>query len=312
MEESFCLDENVIRQLPQGTIVSSTSQLNLSTWTTIVKIKTFLADGTPKNYFLKYAQLDAGRTMMRGEYYSMNELHSYMPASIPKPLGYGKFNAEGPSTYYILYDFIKFKEKDLDAEILCTKIVNLHRSSTSPKGKFGFHVRTCNGRTPQPTEWDDSWTSFFTKMITYIMAEDIKINGPWPEFERLGESITRVVIPRLIGVLERDGRYIKPCLIHGDLWEGNTGTSSETGELIMFDAGAYYAHNEMEIADWRCSHNKVHDDIYRETYLQMWNNGTIETDEEWDDRNRMYSVYYEIMFSVNHMRNNRGWEKRQL
>ena len=153
---------------------------------------------------------------MRGGYYSMNELHGYMPASIPKPLGYGKFNAEDPSTYYI-YNFIRFKEKNLDAQILCTGIVNLHRSSTSTHGKFRFHVRTCNGRTPQPTQWEDSWTSLFTKMITYIISEDIKINGPWPEFERLGESITRVVIPRLIGILEPDGRYIKPCLTYEDL-----------------------------------------------------------------------------------------------
>ena len=93
-----------------------------------------------KDYFYKYAQADAGRTMMQDEYYSMNELHGYMAASLPKPLGYGKFIAEGPSTYFILYDFVKFKEKDLDAEILCTKIVDLHRSSTSPNGKFGFQV----------------------------------------------------------------------------------------------------------------------------------------------------------------------------
>ena len=65
---------------------------------------------------------------------------------------------------------------------------------------------------------------------------------------------------------------------------------------------------DMEIADWRCPHNRVHDDIYKDMYLRMWYeiNGKGQPEEEWDDRNRMYSVYYEIDVSVNHMRNNRG------
>lgn len=37
-------------------------------------------------------------------------------------------------------------------------------------------------------------------------------------------------------------------LIHGDLWGGNMGTLLETGEIVLFDAGCYYAHNEMDIA----------------------------------------------------------------
>ena len=50
---------------------------------------------------------------------------------------------------------------------------------------------------------------------------------------------------------------MKPSLIHADLWEGSTGTAYDTGEIILFDAGSYYAHNEMEIGDWRCPYNKV-------------------------------------------------------
>ncbi len=41
------------------------------------------------------------------------------------------------------------------------------------------------------------------------------------------------------------------------IWEGNIGTSYEMGGIILFDAGSYYAYNEMEIGDWRCSYNKV-------------------------------------------------------
>lgn len=70
-------------------------------------------------------------------------------------------------------------------------------------------------------------------------------------------------------MLEADGRSIKPCLIHGEIWEGNIETLKETGDMYRFDSGAYYAHNEMEIAGWRCSYNRISDLIYTETYFEM-------------------------------------------
>ena len=55
----------------------------------------------------------------------------------------------------------------------------------------------------------------------------------------------------------------------------------------------------MEIGDWRCPYNKVNSKVYTKTYLRKY--GMSEPTEEWDDRNRMYSVYYDIIYSVNHM-----------
>ncbi|KAL8815317.1 MAG: hypothetical protein Q9191_008470, partial [Dirinaria sp. TL-2023a] len=185
-----------------------------------------------------------------------------------------------------------------DPERLCALINDLHRNSVSPTGKFGFHVRTCNGWTSQAVEWESSWTTCFTNMMVHVLAEDFRANGPWPELERIGTITVSQVIPRLIGAVERDGRSVKPCLIHADLWEGNTGISCETGGIILFDAGSYYAHNEMEIGDWRCPYNKVHEKVYTETYLRYY--PASEPAEEWDDRNRMYSVYFDIICSINH------------
>lgn len=63
--------------------------------------------------------------------------------------------------------------------------------------------------------------------------------------ERATEQVITKVVPYLIGDLRHLGKPIKPCLIHGDIWEPNLGTDLETGDLIIFDAGSYYAHNEM-------------------------------------------------------------------
>jgi fructosamine-3-kinase len=135
--------------------------------------------------------------------------------------------------------------------------------------------------------------------MAHVMKLDFETNGAWTELEKVEEQTLSVVIPRLIGALEREGRSVKPCLIHADLWEGNTGTSCETGDIYLFDAGSYYAHNEMEVADWRCPYNKINSKVYTRTYLRLY--GMSEPTDEWDDRNRMYSVYYDIIYSVNHM-----------
>ncbi len=261
IEGDFPLDENVITQFPRGTRVLSADRYESSAWTITARITTELADGTPMNYFRKCATEDAGRAMMEGEYWAMTEPYKIIPVAIPKPLAGGKFETGSPETYFFLCEFVELSNQIPDPDELCVRVIELHRNSISPTGKFGFHMRTCNGRTPQAIEWDSSWTSFFTKFMVHVMAEDFKTNGSWPELEQVEEGIVSRVISRLIGALETDGRSVKPCLIHGDLWEGNISTSFKTGG-ISFDAGSYYAHNELEIGDLRCPYNKVSSKVY--------------------------------------------------
>ena len=73
--------------------------------------------------------------------------------------------------------------------------------------------------------------------------------------------------PRLLGNLRHKGEPIKPCIIHGDLWEPSLGINKKTGDLVMYDASSYYAHNEMDLGQWRaefCSH--VREQVYKDRY----------------------------------------------
>jgi fructosamine-3-kinase len=74
------------------------------------------------------------------------------------------------------------------------------------------------------------------------------------------------VIPRLLELLQCNGRGIKSCLVHGDLWDENTATDMDTGELFVFDAGSFYAHNEYEIGNWRARRHRLSDRVYVEQY----------------------------------------------
>lgn len=294
----FSLDENVVAKFPEGTKFLSAYRFGTSAWTATARLHIELPNGSQTRLFIKCATEDIGRILMEGEFNAMSELYKTMPSFVPKPHSWGKYRAENPDTYFFLSQYIDMSDRVPDPNQLCFKLARLHRSSISPTGQFGFHVTTCQGRIPQAVAWESSWTTFFTKLLEHVINLDFETNGYWEELDQLEKRTISHVIPRLIGNLERDGRSVKPTLIHADLWEGNTGTSYETGDIYIFDSGAFYAHNEMEIGDWRCHYNKIHNKVYTRTYLRHY--GPSEPSEEWDDRNRMYCTYYNIIYSVNH------------
>ena len=90
---------------------------------------------------------------------------------------------------------------------------------------------------------------------------------------------------------------------HADLRVGSTGTSYETRDICLFDSGAYYVHNEMEIGDWRRPYNKVNSKIYTKTYPKIW--GMSEPAER-NDRNQIYSEYSDLIYSCIHMMQGRS------
>ncbi|KAI1311522.1 hypothetical protein F5Y03DRAFT_391609 [Xylaria venustula] len=107
------------------------------------------------------------------------------------------------------------------------------------------------------------------------------------------------VIPRLLGVLQSDGRDIQAALVHGDLWERNVGIDIETGEAVVFDPGCTYAHNEMEFGTWRCTWPFYFNcPVYTRMYQKHIE--PSEPAEEWDDRNRLYSTHQYLTDSAGH------------
>jgi fructosamine-3-kinase len=170
------------------------------------------------------------------------------------------------------------------------ELAEMHRKSTSPTGKFGFHIKTMAGTLPQHTDgWSDSWEEIFVKMFGYFLDLDGKTNEPWPELEHLKHLTRARVIPRLLRPLQSHGRNIKPCLVHGDLWDGNCAADKETGKPFIFDGQAFYAHNEYELGLWRMPRHRLSsNDVYAKQYLQ--NFPASEPAEDWDARNLLYSL----------------------
>ncbi|KAI0888131.1 Fructosamine/Ketosamine-3-kinase [Annulohypoxylon maeteangense] len=286
MSEVIQLDPAIVRALKSGEKVVEVQQYGTSSWASTARVDVQGADDSSGAYFLKTLKTEDAAERVLGEYRAMLEIHSTSPNFAPQPRAYGKCDNE--NAYFFLCDYLTINHDLPNAVQLGKKLAELHHKSISPTGKFGFHVTTFDGKLPLNTTWDSNWTSFFKKLMLDVYKLDTEINGFWKPLDDVMQITLEKLIPRLLDPLIADGRSIKPCLIHGDLWESNIGTDAHTGELYIFDACSYYAHHEKEVGIWRCEHHQMKAKEYRNEYFKNYK--PSEPVEEFDDRNRLYSV----------------------
>ncbi|KAH8761023.1 Fructosamine kinase-domain-containing protein [Diaporthe sp. PMI_573] len=302
IDGDFALHSTVTEVMPKGTKVISAETWGLSAWTKTAKISTELPDGKTQRYFLKCASGKLAKIHMWGEHHSATVIDSKVPGFGPEPVGKGEFIDEaGKQVYFYLQ---KYHDMDVqtppDPAGLASAVAELHTKATSPNGKFGYPLVTGRGSVDRTEHWSDSWADQFTHLLKDLIKLDNQVNGPWPEYDAACKQLMDGVIPRLLGALQSEGRTIVPALCHGDLWEGNVATDMETGKVIIFDPDeCMYAHNEIEFGTWRCSwatHFKS------PAYIQHYQMEVepSEPAEEWDDRNRLYSIKTAICDSAGH------------
>ncbi|KAI0186485.1 Fructosamine kinase-domain-containing protein [Xylaria flabelliformis] len=261
------VDPAVSAVLLKGCQVTYTEEHGVSFWANTGRIDVQLVDGRPESFFIKVISGDVGKNMTRTEFKSMSSSHETIP-----------------DTHFFLYEFREMSETMPDPHKFCARLAALHQNSKSADGKFGYHIATYSGNLPQMTEWETSWEVFFTKNL-----------NPDPEFDVLLPVLFDTVIPRLLGPLESEGRSVKPCLVHGDLWYANSGIDDNTGESVIFDACCFYAHNEYEFGQWRPACNRFgpeYLEAYRD-YVQI-----SPPEEDYDSRLDLYKLRFNTHVSA--------------
>ncbi len=152
--------------------------------------------------------------------------------------------------------------------MLANRLADLHQRSRSPTGKFGFHFATCHAKVAQKVDsWEESWCTLFSKHLGHFM-DLAKSFLDWPEFNVLCRVTLDKVVPRLLLPLQADGRVLKPCLIHGDCWDGNTAMDIRTGEAFTFDVCSFYGHNEYDTGNWRAPRHQLSNKAYIRNYIE--------------------------------------------
>ncbi|KAI9703666.1 MAG: hypothetical protein M1836_007436 [Candelina mexicana] len=281
-------------ELPQGSRIKDISPCGASYWTRTAEIETEQMDGTQLSFFLKVTQNDTGKAMVFGEFVSMKALHDTLPYFSPTPFAWGSY-ASDPNIHFFLCGFVDMAKDLPDIQSFAASLAELHLKGLSPNGKYGFSVPTLQGTVPQYTDWTDSWEEFFSKSIRLVMENEERSQGPDPEMKQLCEATLNIVVPRLLRPLETGGRQIKPCLVHGDVWDGNVSTDIETNTPIIFDAACIYAHNEIELAPLRPARHQM-GKPYVDAYFEYFPISAPEEDQ--DDRNALYCLRWDLNCST--------------
>lgn len=222
------------------------------------------------------------------------------PGLVPEPVGWGMYTLDGREYYFYVGHY---HDLDLSAApdpiAFAARVAEFHSNGKSPTGMFGFPVPTTIGIMQRTVDWDSSWANSFTKQLQDVLGYDNTTNGPWPELQTAADHLIEAVIPRLLGALQSEGREIVPALVHGDLWGHNVGIDMESGDIVVFDPGCTYAHSEMEFGTWRCSWASH---FASPMYLRMYQRHIEPSEpvEEWDDRNRLYSIHPYLVDSAGH------------
>lgn len=196
----------------------------------------------------------------------MRLIHQIVPSFVPKPIAWGTTSAD-PDRHFILFTFHDLQPEGslpppdrvafAAAQLHQLSHLHLHSDNAAPRlGKFGFHITTYNGTLKQDNTWTDTWEEFYTRgMVRMLQLEEESHNsgpsggsGACQELRQVAKPFLEKVIPRLLRPLETNGRSIQPVLLHGDLWIGNVAARKDTGEVIMFDASAFWGHNECTLA----------------------------------------------------------------
>ncbi|KAI0147357.1 Fructosamine kinase-domain-containing protein [Xylariaceae sp. FL1272] len=333
------LDPEVICFLDPHANVTSVERSGQSGWCRTFKIST-----STRSYFLKDCDdIEFAEPMFKGEFAALKHLHDKMPTACPRPFGYGQYK-NSPGTWFLLMDFLDFAKEDslrdkiiqddcspseqcAEAAILSPKkdaciqlptakqiaqfVSEMHTrtTGTSPGGTFGFEVPTCHGKFIQPNDWNSSWSQYFSNLLTLIFEMDIKNNSASSEYKEAFKTLREHVIPRLLEPLQADGRILNPCLVHGDLWEGNMGLSKETGEPMVYDPALLYAHREFELGMWRTTFIP-HDSgqSYRGHYRNLV--PPSEPQEDYEDRIVLYSLFFNISHSAHWPKVSRQTQQR--
>ncbi|KAL8866362.1 MAG: hypothetical protein Q9174_006349 [Haloplaca sp. 1 TL-2023] len=283
------IDENVLAKLPEGSQPLGIQSCGESYFTRGAKISTKQPDGSSLFFFLKVALV---KDMISAEFISQSTLYAAVPDFTPKPYGWGTYAAD-PSIHFFLCAFVDMEEVKLpDRQKFAKSLATLHTITSSPTGLYGFHVSSSQGKIPQFSDWTDTWEEFFSRTLQQLVENEEKAQGVDAEMQRLLHALFKKVIPRLLRPLETGGRSIRPCLVHGDIWDGNVATDKDTDHPVIFDSACLYAHNEYELAPLRPTRHRMQRE-YIDAYFEKVKKS--EPEEDCDDRNVLYCLCIETM-----------------
>ena len=178
----------------------------------------------------------------------------------PKPLAHGAAGGQA----YLLLEYLELNGHG-DFADLGRMLAHAHRK---PGPRFGWERDNYIGSTPQVNGWCDDWTEFW---VTRRLEPQISLA------RNKGFDLSLPSV-RLLG-----NHRPQPALLHGDLWSGNAGFTSEGP--VVFDPAVYYGDREADLAM-----TELFGGFPREFYDAY--NEAFPLDAGYEKRKHLYNLYH--------------------
>ncbi|CAH0044531.1 unnamed protein product [Clonostachys solani] len=245
------IPKDMCPELPQGAIVKSCRGHGASNWNRTARLD-FEIEGQTRSYFLKILTGPKGCPMVHGEYESMRLIHESVPKFSPMPLAWG--SCADPTQHFILFTFHELSQGLPPIPQFVNAVAQLHTVKRNPSGKFGFHITTYNGTLAQDNTWCDTWEEFYVKGMERILGLEEEARGPSSELRKI-----------LVPFLSKAGN----------------------SDPLMFDASAFWGHNEYELSTMRPLSNEWARECVESYHALIPKSEPI---EDWDARNSLYAI----------------------
>lgn len=182
-------------------------------------------------YFVKINQASYS-SMFSAEALGLQQMYDTATIRVPKPICYGTTS----NNCYLVLEWLDIGSGGNKAwEEMGRHLAAMHKVK---QNRFGWDMNNTIGSTPQINTWTDSWIEFYTQhRLGYQFKLGRRKGGQFPQAEEL-----LAAIPELLA-----GHEVQPSLVHGDLWGGNAGCTSD-GTPVIFDPATYYGDREVDIA----------------------------------------------------------------
>jgi fructosamine-3-kinase len=114
-------------------------------------------------------------------------------------------------------------------------LAELHKTQTQQM--YGWQEDNFIGLTPQSNLWQKKWSCFFAEQRIGFMLQLLSEKGlVLANIDTVVESIKSLLT----------GHNPKPSMLHGDLWQGNTGFHKN--QPVLFDPAFYFGDRETDLA----------------------------------------------------------------
>jgi fructosamine-3-kinase len=191
----------------------------------------FMVSNGKRRYFVK---LNSKENLInfQAEAYSLKQLKQLTHIACPDVTTIGI----SLDRSFLVLDYINFsKARPVLWYQLGQQLAQMHQDTSH--GQFGWQHDNFIGNTMQPNHWSSNWTTFFSQQriawqLQLLSEKSIMLGNI--------DHIANICHDALLH------HYVTPCLVHGDLWQGNTGFTFEEG--MIFDPACYYGDREVDIA----------------------------------------------------------------